>query len=239
MFDEKNMEEFNGKYINQTIYILGSGPSITHQNISLLHDKITIAVNSGYLALPNATFFISDDWSVANWSYFFNELKNSKTTNVLLYEEKLKNSAQLFGKRSFLFRHKSGINIPDKYMHNNPEFHLGETRTSFGSAIMTARILGANKIVCLGLDCCRLDGYRYFWQMPEFKGNKPFRNDKIKIDHYQKCKINNQITDTDLTEIHHSWNKLGQKLNQKCTIYNVSSISKLDIFPKEKLENLV
>lgn len=227
----RNLEEFNGRFSGRTCFIVGAGTSIAGLNLEFLKKHITIAVNSGYLAVPWADFFLSDDHSVSSWSYFFRDLRSSETT-VLLYEEKLGKHAILFGNRSVIFRHCKGINIPDKYTHDDKIYHIGETRTSVGSSIMVAHIMGCSEIVLLGIDCCRQMGYRYFWQMLEWNFEKPFRNDSVPVDRYKKCKIAGEITDYDLVDISKTWDKLGFYLKRKCSVYNASTISKLTVFPK-------
>lgn len=243
-----NLEEFNGKYTDQeTIcFIVGAGTSIHFQNLEPLKKHITIAVNSGYVAVPWADYFISDDWSVANWSFFFKDLRNSNKTIALLYENKLSNTIGWFGDRSVVFRHRKGIHIADKYSHFNPKNHIGETRSSLGSGIMVAHIMGCSKIVLLGVDGYRQDGHRYFWELPVHTSpyrtepyQKPYRNDKPFWDHYRKIRVKGKITDTDLMDINNSWSTFGKAVNKKCLVYNGSGNSTLNIFPKVDLEQFL
>jgi len=184
--------------------------------------------------------------SIKHWSYYFRDLRASQTTIALLYEDKLASSAHWFGDRAVLFRHRKGINIPDKYIHNDSKFHIGETRSSLGSAIMIARIMGCSDIVLLGVDGCRKFGKRYFWQLDprlslyrEFPYKVPFRNDGVPVDKYKKCKFKGQITDYDLVDINRSWDKLGNAINKKCKVYNASPISVLKIFQKIDLKEFL
>ncbi len=232
----RTLEEYNGKHKDKTCFVIGAGPSISDLNLELLRDHVTIAVNSGYVAVPWADFFISDDWSIVHWNYVFKDLRESKTTVALLYDNKLANCAPWFGDRSVLFRHRKGISVPDKYSHTDKKYFIGETRTSVGSAIMVAHIMGCSNIVLLGIDCCRQSGLRYFWQMPSFQGDRPFRNDRVPVDNYAKCKIAGEVTDYDLVDIFRTWNSLGSAINKKCKVYNASRISKLSIFQRITLE---
>lgn len=242
----RNLEEFNGIYKDSetTCFIIGSGTSIHFQNLEPLKEHVTIAVNSGYVAAPWAKYFISDDWSIARWSFYFKSLKESEVTIPLLYEDKLGNTAEWFGSRAVLFRHTKGINIPDKYNHTDKRFFIGETRTSVGTAIMVAHIMGCSKIVLLGIDGCRDYGKRYFWQLPyqispvrDTSYDIPRRNDNVPIDKYQKIKILGKITDKDLVDINRTWLAFGQAVNKKCKVYNASEISVLSVFPKVSLES--
>ena len=87
-FSQRNLEEFNNRYPGRTCFIIGSGCSVNdiQKDLHLLSSHVTIAVNSGYVAYPQSDFFVSDDWSVANWSYFFDDLTKSQHTVALLYD---------------------------------------------------------------------------------------------------------------------------------------------------------
>jgi hypothetical protein len=238
----RNLEEFNRQHQDRVCFVVGAGTSIHFQNLEPLRDHITIAVNSGYVAVPWADFFVSDDWAVAHWSYFFKDLSRSKTT-VLLYENKLSNSVGLFGDRSVVFRHRKGIHIADKYDHFDKTNHIGETRTSVGTAIMIAHIMGCSKVVLLGIDGYRLLGQRYFWQLSHHLSDartepyvKPYRNDKPRWDNYRKVKVKGQITDSDLMDINRSWVDFAEHVNRKVKVYNASEKSSLKVFPKINLE---
>jgi len=233
----RTLEEFNGVHAGRRCFIVAAGPSILNQDLESLKLDIVIAVNSGFLAVPWATYFISDDWSVANWSFFFDDLVHSQTI-PLLYEFKLGTSAYMFGNRAVLFRHKKGISIPDKYIHMNQEFLIGETRSSVGTAIMVAHIMGCSKIVLLGVDGCRLGTARYFWQLSK-KYKAPYRNDGLSPDRYRKCTVRGQVTDSDLMDINKSWEAFGKAVLKKCKVYNASENSLVDVFPKKSLQEIL
>ncbi len=235
----RNLEEFNQKHAGKVAFVLGSGPSLNMQDLEPLKDFVTIAVNSAYVGMPDADYFISDDWSVAHWSYFFNDLRVSKTTTALLYENMLKNDAWQFGNRAVVFRHRKGYHITDKYEHNNPDNFICQARTSAGSAVHVAHIMGCSKIVLVGIDCCRMDALRYFWGKRGAVTKRPYRNDNIPPDRYRKTKFENKQTDTDLIEITRYWRKKARHFNEKCEILNASPISILTEFPKVNLGEFV
>lgn len=237
----RNLEEYNNKHEGKPCFILGGGCSVGLEDLTPLKNHVTIGVNSGYIALPDASFFISDDWAVMHWSFVFRDLKESKNTIALLYESKLNRICSWFGERSVLFRHKKGYELTNYYKHSDPKFHIWEARSSVGSAIHVAHIMGCNPIFLMGIDCCRYNGYRYFWQMPTFK-NKPYRNDGMKIDTFVRSKIRKKDqlieSDKDLDSIRSYWISLKSPLCDKnIKIYNVSRISVLDVFPKMELQD--
>lgn len=230
----KNLEIYNKAFSGQTCFIIGSGCSINFiQDLSFLNDYYTIAVNGGYVA-HNADFFVSDDWSVAHWSYF-KDMETSKKTIPILYYDMLQFDCHRIEK-SVIFKHRTGYNITDKYVHLEYENRICEARTSLGSAIHIAHIMGFDKIVLLGIDCCRYKGARYFWDIG--KWNKPKRFDNIPTDKYRRVMSDNYYTDTDLLQILDYWKIAGKEFN-KCNIYNVSEISKIDCFRKIELNKLL
>ncbi len=226
----RNLEEYNSAFEGKTAFVIGSGPSLAFADLSLLSQHITIAVNSGYLAFPSSDFFLSDDHEVARWSYFQKDLKQSKTT-VLLYEDKLKKEAHLFGDRLVLFRHRHGYHVTDPYSHNDKKNHILQARTSVGSAIHVAHIMGCDRIILLGIDCRRLEGKRYFWEFNQKKYNIS-RSDGVPLVKFKRVRKRGVQTDSDLIQIQDYWTKFGGELNKKCNIYNASTLSTLNIFPK-------
>lgn len=234
----RNLEEFNGNYTDKAAIIIGSGPSlIGHieflQNIP--NNCVSFAVNSGYVGCPNADFFITDDWEVERWDFFSCDLRKSDKTVVLLYEDKLKDKAKWFGGRAVLFRHRTEYHLSDQYSHNDRSLHLQQSRNSVGTAIGAAHVMGLSPIILLGVDGCRKNGHRWFWQYPQFP-DKPRRLDGGEEDKYHQKSSN---SDADLVDILRYWRRMGPKMLDKCDIYNASPTSVLDIFPKVDLKGFL
>ena len=229
----RNLEEFNDKHRGQRCVILASGPSICDNDLSDLSGLVTIAVNSGYVAYES-DYFVSDDWEVVKWSYFDQNLKDSQKTIALLYEDKLAKVASAFGDRTVLFRHRTGYHITDKYSHSDKENHIMQCRSSVGSAIHIAHIMGCAEILVLGIDCCRSGNHRWFWQLPAWE-SKPYRLDKKKIDKYHRRRSLKVSTDSDLVDILRYWKDQGVHINKKCKVYNGSDKSLVTIFPHKGL----
>ncbi len=227
----RNLEEFNKKHSGSMGVVIASGPSLHGQDLSVVSKYTTIAVNSGYVACPDADYYISDDWEVSLWSYFACDLRKSEKTTVLLYEDKLGDKSHWFGDRSVLFRHRQGYHITDSYEHSCKENHIVQCRTSVGSAIHVAHIMGCDPILVLGLDCCRNMQYRWFWQYPDFC-KKPYRLDGRLEDKYHKRKNRQVNTDTDLIAILRYWQRQGKEINKSCRVYNGSKSSLVDVFSK-------
>lgn len=235
----RNLEEFNQKHKGKSAIILASGPSLIDEieNFSYFPKFVTIAVNSGYAAYET-DYFVSDDWETKIWHHFAISLKRSNKTIALLYEDKLGDQAHLFGERSVIYRHRLGYYMTSKYEHDNYDNYIMQCRSSLGSAIHIAFIMGIKSIMILGLDCCRKQKYRWFWQLPEWK-NKAKRLDGKKEDKYRWRKQNHIDTDSDLIDILNYWNKHGAEINKKCTVYNGSKISQVKVFPYKSLKDFI
>jgi len=239
----RNLEEYNGAYKGRTCFIVAPGPSVYEQDLAPLEDHVTIAVNGGICAYPKSDFFVSDDWDVANWTYFSRDLRNLDT-NVLLYDAKLSNAVSWFGDRSILFRHRKGHHVTDEYIHDDPAKHIWEARTTAGTAIHIAHIMGCSEIVLIGMDCCRTKNKRYFWEFPMKQEHTclktvPRRTDKRPADRYRKTKQGATTTDTDLMQILAYWKKVGEVMNSHCRILNASPNSIIDVFPKINLSEYI
>ncbi len=93
--------------------------------------------------------------------------------------------------------------------------------------------MGCKKIVLLGVDCCRIQGRRWFWQ---FRDKPPVRNDGVPIDKYIPVKHKGRQSDTDLVSILKAWDVSAKEINKKCTVVNASKFSVVTSFPKASLE---
>jgi len=120
--------------------------------------------------------------------------------------------------------------------HKNYPNRVCQARSSVGTAIHIAHIMGCNEIVLLGIDCCRVDDKRYFWQ---FQPKQAFRRDRMPVDKFRIIEHNGKRSDDDLVDILSYWETYGEKAQEKIPIYNASPVSVLKVFPKEKLEKLV
>jgi len=227
----RNLEEFNGKHLGQPGIVIGSGTSVLDVDLSLFKNYPRITVNSGYMACTDAEYFVSDDEEISLWNFFCNDLRNSNTI-VFLYEDKLQDRVEWFGDRSVLFRHRQGYHITDKYEHENKKNRIVQCRSSLGSAIHIAIIMGCDPILVVGLDCYRWNSYRWFWQHPSWQGIRPYRIDRHKEDKYRQKYHRRVKTDDDLVDIMRYWQAQGGEFNKKCRVYNCSKDSLVDVFPK-------
>lgn len=220
-------------------FIVGAGPSLHFQDVEPLRDHLTIAVNAGIVKVPFCSFFVTDDQDVANWSYYMG-LK-SLDCDCLLYESKIRGrDSHIPENRKIWFQHKLWYEPSKKKYHKDglvitkdPNLPIIGARTSGGTAIHLAHIMGCDPIVLLGTDCCYREGKRYFWQ---FEGeNKPYRLDNKSVECNPTRKINGQQADWHSGEFLEYYNSLAtQCRSQNIRIINVSG-GILDCFERMTL----
>ena len=172
----ENIKEFKNKHKGKLAFLIGAGPSLYNINIDF-EKYITITVNSGILKYPTCNYFVSDDKGIANWSYYRNVLSKQKCIKFL-YKDKLEKSKEEL-ENVILFSHTWWYS-PKNNEYNLEGLRLTKhepiigARTSLGSAVHIAYIMGCNPIVLLGNDCCIKGGKRYFWQYWD-KEKQPYR----------------------------------------------------------------
>jgi len=157
-------------------FIYGGGPSLRFIDETLLKDYVNITVNSGFLKNMLCDFFVSDDAAISSWSYY-NWIWDFSFTKLLFRDRfepicsKKKNV--VFYDHTWWFSPSDKKYNLDGLLLTKDEPIVG-ARTSMGSAVHLAHIMGCNPIVLLGNDCRLKDGKRYFWQYRK-KNRQPFR----------------------------------------------------------------
>ncbi|MHA1470880.1 MAG: hypothetical protein ACTSSP_10020 [Candidatus Asgardarchaeia archaeon] len=161
------VSDFKDKYKGRIAFLLGGGPSLHDVDIDLIKDHVIIAVNSGIVKYPNCYAFVSDDIGVKNWDYY-TELLPTLDCVKFLYRDKLKDHCSHLD-YVCLFSHTWWYSPKERHFNmkglllRDSEPIIG-ARTSMGSAVHLAYIMGCNPIVLLGNDCKFKSGKRYFWQ---------------------------------------------------------------------------
>ena len=161
------MKHLRDKHKGQMAFLIGGGTSLISVNEERLRDYITITVNSGILFCPCCDYFVSDDPAISNWTYY-EDVWESPCTKLLYKDRfasicKKKKNVVLYT-HTWWFSPKGNKYNMDGLRLKKKEPIIG-SRTSMGSALHLAYILGCDPIILLGNDCkLSRDGKRYFWQ---------------------------------------------------------------------------
>lgn len=175
------IKDLKDKYKGKMCFLFGGGPSLHSIDEATLKDYVGIAVNSGILkaSLCKTLCFVSDDKGMSSWSYYMKFLPTLEHCTSLLFKDKLKNDADHLKKKCF-FSHTWWWSPQDKKYNLDglkltKDEPLVGARSSMGSALHVAYILGCSPIVLLGNDC-QIDrnGKRYFWEYWD-KKKQPYR----------------------------------------------------------------
>jgi hypothetical protein len=223
-------------------FLIGSGPSLRKINKSLLNNYVTMTVNSSIVYKPDCDYFVSDDWSVSNWSYFIRDLAQSDCTKFLYNKKFQGNFCHLKKHQTCMFDHtwyyepKTGrYNMKGLSMSQDCNKPIIGARTSLASGLHLMHIMGCNPIVLLGCDCKMEDDKRYFWEYPGH--TKP-----VRLDRRNDFPVNVKLSEgkRQCKEILEYWN-LFEKMNKDniSGIINASSDSILEIFPKHSIEEVM
>lgn len=226
-------------------FVIGAGPSLHFQDLSLLKKYVTISVNSGIIKYPECDYFLSDDIGVKHWNYFHNEVKNGSCIK-LLYEDKLQHEISHLKKEDvILFKHTWWFSPENKQynfngleMTKDAEKPIIGARTSVASAVHFLYIMGCSPIVLLGCDCCYQGGKRYFWQFPEEK--KAYRlNGRPPFSTPNKGKKRGQPVDSHCCDFDNYWNHFARVNAGKVDIIYASEGGILECFPKMTLNEVL
>lgn len=230
-----NLCQFSNIHKGKLGFLLGSGPSLRHIKEELLSPYVTMTVNSSIVYKRNCDYFVSDDWSVSNWSYFVRDLANSDCIKFL-YKEKFtgrvfhikQHQVCMFDHTWYFNPKKNKYNMNGLIMSQDCNKPIIGARTSLASGLHIMNIMGCNPIVLMGCDAKMENDKRYFWEYPGWP--KPVRLDTREVlpDHVKMRKGTKECSD-----IKDYW-KLFKTMNgdSGVNIINSSEGSAIDVFDK-------
>ena len=244
------LKELENKHKDKMCFILGAGPSLNDEDTDRLKDYVSITANSSIVAMPDCDYYLADDIGVKNWSYYLEELKESKCIK-LLFRDKLQDHCGHLPRTEIVwFQHKwwhspkdNTYNPMGLYMTSSTSEPIIGARTGVGSAMHFAYIMGCDPIVLLGCDCCyyfdKKRFYRYFWQFWD-KDEQPYRITGEPVFCYPNkgMKKGNYI-DSHCHDFLAYWEKLAtQTKAQGINIINASG-GILDSYPRMKTDEVL
>jgi len=241
-----DLSEFKNKHVGEIAFILGAGPSLHNFPVNLLKPHITFAVNSSIMKFPQSSYFVSDDSAAADWNWFQSTLKQHRGTKFLL-KPKLENLVEHLDDNEISWFDHVEEHSPDfnpncdtGYKFEEADGKIIAARTSAGTAVHLAWIMGCRKIVLVGCDACHYEGKRYFWQFPGEK--KAFRPNHSKPPWLTADKgiVKGRHVDQHCLDFCSYWKKVADNNKDLLdNVYCISDIGILDVFPKASLKQIL
>lgn len=234
--------DFQNKHMGKMAFVIGSGPSLHFQDVSPLKDYVTFAVNSAILKIPRCDYFVTDDSSSAEWNYYQLTARSSNCYK-LLFQNKLNDDVSHFNAEKVVwYDHVVGHN-PDFDAKNLNGYEMTKTadkpivaaRTSTGSAVHLAYIMGCDPIVLLGCDCCHRNGKRYFWQFPDERNAVRLKNNKPVYCRADKGSFKGKPVDQHCLDFYEYWRRFSRVNQGKTNIIYASEGGLIDVFPSMTL----
>lgn len=216
---QKSLSKFKNIYFGKSCILIGNGPSLKYEDLEKLNFKYSFAANKIY-KLFNKTKFRPSFYMVGDSGFVRNDSKNIKKLdlpykfiglekNVLSYFKYNHSNCILYRKETHLL---------DSYpqVSSSPEDYLCGGYTIIFEMYQLAKHMGFKKIYLIGVDCN--------YSTP----NQHFYNEKSKVD----VGVAN-----DMLRAFISMKNDSEK--EKIEIYNISRSSKLDVFKRINVDDLI
>jgi hypothetical protein len=236
------LNSFVNKHKDQMAFIVAAGPSLHFQNVLPLKEYVTFTVNSGILKIPQCDYFVTDDPAVADWNYFQLTARSSRSIK-LLYSKLENDVSHLDPEKIVWYDHIEGHspfdpNVRDGYQMT-AEGPIAAARTSAGSAVHLAYIMGCNPIVLLGCDACYKNGKRYFWQFPDERNAVRIRNPQSLHCRADKGLRQGKPVDQDCLDFLEYWRVFAKSNENRSKIIYASEGGLVDAFPSMTLKQVL
>ena len=240
------LADFQNKHAGQMGFVLGAGPSLHFQDTSLLRDYPVFAVNSAILKVPQCDYFVTDDSAAADWNYYQMTAKRSNC-HKLLFKNKLEGLVDIFEPEKVVwYDHVAGHN-PDFNAKNLEGYSMSKdasqpivaARTSAGSAVHLAYIMGCDPIVLLGCDSCFRNGKRYFWQFPGERNAFRMSSPKPVYCRADRGSLNGKPVDQHCCDFNEYWKRFAKANQGKANIIYASEGGLIDAFSTATLKEVL
>lgn len=160
------LQELMKKICHKNVFIVAGGPSIKKQNLSLLHNQLTIAINNSYNILPNATALY---WSDASWIDKHYEQVNQHSCSLRFHarHNKMVDDTDYRGLADSTILYREA----EMGLSDNPNFVSGNNGGAH--ALNLAINMKARNIVLLGYDMQISDNKDTHWHHGHGYGLRP------------------------------------------------------------------
>lgn len=219
---------------DQIAVILGAGPSLRNFDPSILPEEfVTFCVNSSIAKLPHPNYYVSDDQGILMWSYYEEYVRPSSAKKIFFYDKLYKLTRNIPSDEVVYFKHRywSQKIKEEVELHESPDTWIVGARTSVGSAINIAYIMGIRTVLLLGFDNRTEQGKRYYF---EFDGQPEVRPIVSGIN----SKKYMEEAPEHLMAFKEYWEVFAKANADKIDIYDCS-FGELEVFPKISLEDAI
>ena len=214
----------------QKCFVVGAGPSLAFLDISAIQDHVVISVNSSALLMPWTEdgefvkqYWISNDSLCMKWDYFWTHVKKFKCCKIIRTSWK-QYTHKLHGNffRFFTPRKSDDLSQEDGGLCSI---------SSIPTAIDLGILMGCSNIYLLGVDQKIIQSNSHFWQFWS-EDKRPRRIDKGKK--FRPDTKHQKEMFQDNIKVFRALHKYAH--SKGTNIYNCSSRSALDVFPKLPFE---
>jgi len=244
--DKEYNNRFKNKHLKDRCFIIGTGPSIKEQDLTLLKDEIVIGVSGLFqhkdIKIINPLYYVLppvfrghgklyDEKNFISWLQNMDKALNDTTIMILdISDKKYVDKYQIFQNKEIIWKNYLPWNI-EQNIDNIEILSMPGIWSVSESAIQSALYLGFKKIYILGFDHTWFDD---IWDHFTDNYMKDFNQEKLNA-----CK---EWVDSEHEMIRHAkiFNKYKKLYALKKNIYNANADqnSYVDAFPKVKYEGL-
>lgn len=150
------IEELFSKTFRKDVFIVGGGPSLKDFDYSILNDQVTVAINSSFEKLPNATvlYWCDEPWAAKNYdSLEGHKCKLRFSARYGVSDDTLHNKKGIAGST---FLRRMGTYGIDRNKDNVCGNHSGP------HAINLIANMRPNRIFLLGFDLTHIQGHSHW-----------------------------------------------------------------------------
>lgn len=226
------LSQFQGKYKGKRCFVIGTGPSLTIEDLESLKDEYTFASNSIFRYLDK-TDWKPDFYSVCDRTYYLANKKN--IDDVVVKKQKFfpLDFAIEFGfKDEYRYYHRTSYSVRHPKFRDNPMHAFQEGSTITYHLLQLAVMMGFTEIYLLGID------FSYSLSVDR-KGNI-IRDDKVKDYAFDDKAANYTMPNLEASYYSYcSAEEYCKKNNYAIRIYNATRGGKLEVFKRVNLDDVL
>ncbi|MGN0452378.1 MAG: 6-hydroxymethylpterin diphosphokinase MptE-like protein [Ruminococcus sp.] len=228
------LKSYKNIHKGQRCFIIGTGPSLTAEDLDKLKDEVTFGSNRIFEVFSQTdwrpTYYMNQDYKLI--CKFVDEIKGIKAQRKFMPIEAMKHFESESDISYFVLRHKDFYpKFADFSTH--PDKYLGQGFTVTYGAIQMAYYMGFKKVYLLGID------HNYSVSLNE-KG-VPVINENVK-DYFQGSKASNEGLNlpriAESTLAYMTARRFADK-HSDFTVYNATRGGKLEAFERVDLDNIL